>query len=1028
MNFAFDCHQNPQKLHVGCEKPRAYFIPYESDVAALSDEREQSAYFTSLCGEWDFKYYHSLEDLEDFREKDFPWDTLEKIPVPRSWQTMRGRGYDVPQYTNVAYPIPFDPPFVPRDNPCGLYLREFDIPQDGLKNKRYYLNFEGVDSCFYLFLNNRYVGYSQVSHSTSEFDVTDYLAAGKNKLAVVVLKWCDGTYLEDQDKFRYSGIFREVYLLSRDPVHVCDVDVRTYLNEDFSKARAAVSLLSNGNAAVEYRLEAPCGETVCEGNATVQGEGNFELATDKPLLWSDELPQLYRLHLHCGNEHICLFIGFRDITVKNRVLLINGKKVKARGVNRHDSHPELGAATPLPHMLRDLMILKRHNVNTIRTSHYPNDPRFPGLCDKYGIYLVDEADYEAHGANIIGEWDYFSDNPEWQESLLDRVERLYERDKNHPCVVMWSLGNESGVGQNQVVAAAYLHKRDARNLVHCEDITRRLLLGYSPKGEPHAKKASNSDVTDVDSRMYPATEEIVKHYAKKHLTAPFFLCEYSHAMGNGPGDLQQYWDLIYKYDWFFGGCVWEFCDHAVNISDDPEKPQYLYGGDHGEHPHDGNFCCDGLVFPDRRPHQGLLELKNIVKPVHVSYESGKLKIKSLRCFTALTDLDFYWRLEKNGTTVQDGCISAPKIAPGKSRSFPLPAFTVGTDAAYTLTVNIWQNAATPWAEAGHEIGFTQFELSHKATATLPVSEEGHVALTEDTQKITVSAEDATYVFDRRTGTLCSRVKNGTEFLSEPLTLTVWRSPTDNDRNVKKYWFEQGVDKTRTLCKDCRVTEVTEHSVRIHATLTVAPPALLPVARVEADYTVHAKGGITLDHAVKVRNLSRLREKEFGLPRFGAELILPAGFEQLSYFGRGPHGSYADMRGATWLGEFSNTVTAHFHPHIRPQENLAHDETRWVAVQNKRGDTLYALSAEKPLSFNCAHYDEMQLTEIRHNHLLVPRKETVLNVDYRHNGIGSYSCGPKLPERYRFNEKEFRFTFRLLAAGKGEIDPYAEYGK
>ena len=1028
MDFCFDCHQDPHKLHVGCEKPRAYFIPYESDAAARTEEREQSAFFTSLCGEWDFRYYPSLAELEDFRESDFDRSKMDKIPVPRSWQTLHGRGYDTPQYTNVKYPIPFDPPFVPPENPCGLYIKDLHIPTDGMENKRFYLNFEGVDSCFYLFVNDRFAGYSQVSHSTSEFDVSDYLTAGKNKLAVVVLKWCDGTYLEDQDKFRYSGIFREVYLLARDAVHLSDVDVRTYLNEDFSKASATVSLLTSGTAEVAYRLEAPSGRVVDSGNVTVNGEGKFTLFVDAPLLWSDETPHLYRLYLQSGTEHICLHVGLRDIRIQNRVLLINGQKVKARGVNRHDSHPELGATVPLAHMIEDLMLLKRHNVNTIRTSHYPNDPRFPGLCDKYGIYLIDEADYETHGAGKLNIWDYFSDSPEWKDALLDRVERLYERDKNHPCVVMWSLGNESGVGQNQDAAAAYLHARDKRNLVHCEDITRRILLGYSPKGIPPAKKVVSSTVTDVDSRMYPSPDEIVKYYAKKHLSAPFFLCEYSHAMGNGPGDLQQYWDLIYKHDWFFGGCVWEFSDHVVNTSPDPKKPHYLYGGDHGEYPHDGNFCCDGLVFPDRRAHQGLLELKNIVKPIYVSFENGKLKIKNLRCFTSLADLDFYWRVEKNGKTLLDGCIPAPGIAPGKSRSFQLPTLPADTDAVYTLIVDILQNTPTPWAKAGHEIGFAQFELAQREIPPRPVEGNGCVTLAENEKEITVSAEGTTYVFDRLCGSLRSLTVNGTEYLSAPITLTVWRAPTDNDRRIKKYWFEQGLDKVKMLCRECRVAELTQQSARIHATLLLAAPSYLPVARVEADYTIHATEGVTLDYAVKVRDLSRTKDKEFGLPRFGAELILPAGFEQMRYFGRGPHGSYADMRGATYLGEFSDTVTAHFHHYIRPQENLAHDETRWVALSNKQGNALYALSCAKPLSFNCAHYDARQLTAAAHDFELVPRKETVLNVDYRHNGIGSGSCGPSLHERFRFNEKEFRFTFRLFATDQSSFDPYAAYGK
>ncbi len=1023
MNFVFDCHQDPHKLHVGCEKPRAYFVPYTTRESARTDDREQSGFFHSLCGEWDFKYYPSLEDLEDFREADFPNHTLERIPVPRSWQTMRGRGYDVPQYTNVNYPIPFDPPFVPRDNPCGLYLREFDNPVDGMENKHVYLNFEGVDSCFYLFVNDRFAGYSQVSHSTSEFDVSDYLMPGKNKLAVVVLKWCDGTYLEDQDKLRYSGIFREVYLLVRDAAHLRDIDVRTYLNEDFSQARATVSLLSNGKTKADYVLEAPNGAVIDSGSAAVDGKGQFTFHVDKPLLWSDETPHLYRLHLHSGTEHICLFIGLRDISIKNRVLLINGKKVKARGVNRHDSHPELGAATPLAHMIEDLMILKRHNVNTIRTSHYPSDPRFPALCDKYGIYLVDEADYETHGSNMFGKWDYFTDNPDWQQALLDRVERLYERDKNHPCVVMWSLGNESGVGQNQTAAAEYLHARDARNLVHCEDITRRLVQGYKPKGIPAAKKASNSTVTDVDSRMYPSTDEIVKYYAKKHLTAPFFLCEYSHAMGNGPGDLQQYWDLIYKHDWFFGGCVWEFCDHAVNIGTDPQKPKFLYGGDHGEYPHDGNFCCDGLVFPDRRAHQGLLELKNVVKPIRISFANGKLTIKSLRCFTALTDLDFYWSVEKNGKTVLDGCISAPDIAPGKSRTFALPAIETNNDATYTLNVNVWQNTATPWAQAGYEIGFAQFELAHKAIAASLVSTDAALTLTQSEKQITISGADEQYEFDTRAGLLSAYIKNGVSYLSKPMTLTVWRAPTDNDRHIKKCWFEDGLDKAQVHCREICVAKILRTCVCLRATYTIAAPARPPIARVEAEYTVRAGKGVTADFCVKVRDF----KKEVGLPRFGAEIILPAGFEQLRYFGRGPYGSYADMRGATRLSEFSNTVTAHFHHYIRPQENLAHDETRWAALQNGQGDTLYALSCAKPISFNCAHYDARQLTEVKHDHLLVPRKETVLNVDYRHNGIGSASCGPKLPAHFCFDEKEFRFTFRLLAAKKDEIDPYREYG-
>ncbi|MBQ9778791.1 MAG: DUF4981 domain-containing protein, partial [Clostridia bacterium] len=621
---------------------------------------------------------------------------------PRSWQTVLGRGYDLPHYTNVNYPFPFDPPFVPDDNPCGLYMRDVEIAPALLAQKRLYLNFEGVDSCFYLFINNRFAAYRQVSHMTSEIDVTDYLLLGKNTLAVVVLKWCDGSYLEDQDKFRLSGIFREVYLLARDPVHLIDVDVRTYLSDDFAKASAKVALTLNGSADLTYRLESPDGSTVVQGSCTVDGTGVLSLDVNAPALWSDETPNLYRLFLYSGKEHLCLFVGFRDIRIVNRVILINGKKVKARGVNRHDSHPYLGAATPLDHMIADLMLLKRHNVNTIRTSHYPNDPRFPALCDKYGFYLIDETDLETHGAQNCGNWDYFTDSPDWTEAYLDRVQRMYERDKNHPCVVMWSLGNESGTGCNHVAMANYLRARDPRNLVHAEDITRRAANGYPEKNiAPKTGKDLNSTVTSLDSRMYPSCEEIDRLYNSKAITAPLFLCEYSHAMGNGPGDLKSYWDQIYKYDWFFGGCVWELLDHSVATGDDPyAAPHFVYGGDFGDTPNDGNFCVDGLVSPLREPHTGMREYKEVIKPIALSYEAGKLKIRNLRCFTTLSDLDFYWTLARNGKTVTEGRILSPNVAPGRSRTFALPHFNAALTGEWcTLTVRIRQNTSTAWAEA-----------------------------------------------------------------------------------------------------------------------------------------------------------------------------------------------------------------------------------------------------------------------------------------------------------------------------------------
>ncbi|MBQ8357694.1 MAG: DUF4981 domain-containing protein [Clostridia bacterium] len=1033
MNFSFDCHQNQKKLHVGCEAPRAYFVPYESDLAALGDLRGKSAYFTSLCGDWDFYYYDSLSELEDFTLPDFPRDGMEKMPVPRSWQTKLDRGYDTPNYTNVNYPFPFDPPFVPDDNPCGLYIRDFEMPAATLEKKRIYINFEGVDSCFYLFVNNKFAAYSQVSHMTSEIDITDYLTAGTNTVAVVVLKWCDGSYLEDQDKFRFSGLFREVYLLARDPVCIKDIDVRTALSDDFAKASATVSLLTSGALNAAWRLESPDGCTVAAGECAADGKGSFELSVDEPLLWSDETPNLYRLFIAAGNEHICLFVGFRDIRIVKRVVYINGKKVKAKGVNRHDSHPYLGSATPLDHMMNDLLLLKRHNVNMVRTSHYPNDPRFVGLCDKLGLYVVDETDLETHGTTRVNNWDYFTDSLDWQEAYLDRVQRMYERDKNHPCVVLWSLGNESGVGQNQVAMADYLRSRDPRNLVHCEDISRRLVSGCKSIPVPVERKEGaemNSAVTSVDSRMYPSISSIEREYAgNKHLTSPLFLCEYSHAMGNGPGDLKQYWDVIYKYDWFFGGCVWEMLDHSVATGNSIyADPHFVYGGDFGDYPNDGNFCVDGLVSPTRKPHTGMLEYKNVIKPVALSYTEGKLKVKNLRHFTSLSDLDLYWTLERNGKTVAEGRLLSLSVAPEKSRTYALPHFNAALTGEWcTLTVSIRQNTTTPWAKVGYEVGFEQFELSEKKTAakvidTIPATAKVNVE--ETTEGILIRTPETVYTVDRTHGLICSILDRGTELLTTPIDLTAWRAPTDNDRRIKLNWADAQIDRAVTKCYGCEVAEQTDKYVKVRVALSLGGPIRRPILRTDAIYTFFAEGGVQLDYDVTVREFSKFD----ALPRFGVEFRMPEGFERLRFFGRGPGASYIDLRNSSCLGDYETTVTEHFEHYVRPQENMAHADTKWMFVSNLEGHGLMALKTEKDFSFNCAHFTAKQLTETKHDYELKPLADTVVNLDYRHNGIGTNSCGPELMEQFRLSEKAFHFGIRLLPALVNDICPFDEAGK
>ncbi len=1023
--------QNPAILHIGCESPRAYFVPYHDETAAVAGNRDASRYFRNLSGDWDFTFYPSVGDLP---ENFLSVKATEKINVPRSWQTMQGRGYDIPNYVNVLYPIPFDPPFVPEQNPCGLYTRIVRIHEKMLE-KSVYINFEGVDSCFYLYINGEFVGYSQVSHMTSEFDVTKYLCAGDNTLQVLVLKWCDGTYLEDQDKFRWSGIFREVYLLLRDPVHITDVHVKPELNAAYTRGGCPTEITVNGRALVEYRLLRPNGMQIESGSIVIHEKGTFDFLVDDPELWSDETPALYTLILKCGSEYIVLRPGFRDIQVRDGVLYFNGQKIKLRGVNRHDSHPHLGSATPLDHMVRDLMIMKQHNVNAVRTSHYPNDPRFPGLCDEYGFYLIDEADIETHGAQVVGCWDIFTESDEWTAAYLDRAERMFERDKNHPSVLMWSVGNESGVGKNHRKMSEYFHSRDPRCLVHSEDASRRnsdrLWQDLKGKTDEEIGDALECDYIDVESRMYPSPDEIKNTYFDRALfTKPLFLCEYSHAMGNGPGCLKEYWDLIYAEDRFLGGCVWEFIDHSFAIGDRPlADPHYTYGGDFGDAPHDGNFCVDGLVYPDRRPHTGLMEYKQVIKPFAVTAfdpAAGKVTIKNLRCFTDLSDLDFVWCVEYNGACVLSGRALLP-IEPQESAELILPAEAwADRESDCYVTLTAVQNTATPWGDVGFEVGFEQLALPAERRAPVSVTETlspyAEIAYTETLDAITVTAAATVYKINRATGLVTSLCDNGHELLASPICPTVWRAPTDNDRNIRHRWQSAGLNDPQLKCYTCAVTASDAGFVTVTAELGLVPVYRKPILTATVTYTVYAEGGIRIDMNAKVADHVPF------LPRFGLEFLMPAESEYLSYFGRGPVESYRDKRHASRQGVFKTTVSDHFEHYVRPQENMAHADTRWMQVASVAGHALLALSTGEAFSFNCSHYTPAYLTATGHDYELVPMAETCVNLDAIQSGIGSNSCGPGLHERWQLREKELSFSVRLMPAFAGGADPFGELSR
>lgn len=993
-------HQSTETLHVGCEKPRAYFVPFPCGCASKNAERGESTFFKSLCGEWNFKFFKSVNDVCDLST-----EGSDKLTVPMSWQMALGRGYDVPNYTNVNYPIPYDPPFVPDENPCGLYSRKFTVPA-AMAGKKIYLNFEGVDSAFYVWVNDEFAAYSQVSHMTSEIDITSLVHAGENEIKVLVLKWSDGTYLEDQDMWRMSGIFREVYLLFRDETHIRDIFVHCNLDDSFTDADFTVDVDVTGKATVEWTLDCPCGETISSGKCEVDESGKIVVPTVKNAkLWSDEEPNLYTLTLHCGNEYITLPIGARRVEIKDGCVVINGKKVKAKGVNRHDSHHLLGHSTPVEHMVRDIMIMKAHNVNMVRTSHYPNDPRFTALCDKYGIYVCDETDLETHGARP---WYALSRSPEWEGEYVDRVQRMVERDKNHPCVIFWSLGNESGWGQNHVAMHTWIKSRDTSRIVHYEG------ANYDYNDGKYLR-----DVTDIESRMYPNPTWCDNYCKNPERDEPLFLCEYSHAMGNGPGDLRDYWEVIEANDNFFGGCVWEFIDHSVAIGDKYGDPSFTYGGDFGDHPNDGNFCVDGLVYPDRRVHTGLEELKQAIMPVAVrEVKPGTVAIKSRRYFKSLSDISMAWTVKVDGKAVKSGVHPNLDIAPEAEEVFEIvPENELPACGTVTLDLSFRQNKPTEWADVGYEVGFAQFiyeraEKVKAAPALYPVE------LCENREEYTVTVGETAYKISKFSGMITDICDNGEHLITKPVVPQIWRAPTDNDRNVQWDWRNSSIHNAKVKCYSTEVVKADENEAVILSKISLAAAPNEVVLRADVTYTVKYGMGIKIACDVKWN----VQKKHY--PRFGMRLTMPEGAEQMRYFGYGPNESYVDKRLASKLGEYKSTVTENYEPYVFPQENSSHWGCRWADVHTVAGHGFLFTSCE-PFSFNASHFSPEQLTETRHHYELKREPETTVMLDMRMDGIGSNSCGPELAEKYRFNETEFSSSVTIKPVFAAEVNPYRE---
>ena len=1000
-------------LHENTMPARAYYIPASKRMDNLVEHRDESDRMQLLNGNWKFQYFNSIYDVqESFFEKNYDTEEFDEIQVPSVWQMA---GYDMHQYTNIRYPFPFDPPYVPQDIPCGAYAHTFVYHKDENAPKAF-LNFEGVDSCFYVWINGSYVGYSQVSHMTSEFDITDLLQDGENSIAVLVMKWCDGSYLEDQDKFRMSGIFRDVYILKRPEQAISDYHVKTKIEDMLAKVELDMKFYSP--AEVKISIEDKNGAVVAVGSIAEEGTAVLEIAN--PELWNTENPYLYKLILETEKEVIVDHIALRKIEIKDQVIYLNGQKIKFRGVNRHDSDPVTGFTISVEQITTDLTLMKQHNFNAIRSSHYPNAPFFYEMCDKYGFMVIDEADIEAHGPfmlyreedtdyNRFKRWnEKIADDPAWEAAIVDRVKLMVERDKNRFCIVMWSMGNESAYGCNFEKALAWTKKFDPNRITQYESARYR-----------NYDETYDYSNLDVYSRMYPALSEI-QEYLDKDGSKPFLLVEYCHSMGNGPGDFEDYFQMIQDNDKMCGGFVWEWCDHAIaHGTAENGKIIYAYGGDHGEEIHDGNFCMDGLVYPDRTVHTGLLEYKNVYRPARVvSYdkESGELVLHNYMDFDDLKDYaKISYELTQDGLVISKGKLAEVSVAPHSEGNTNLKVNVPENGKCY-LKLIYHLKKEMPLLEENHILGFDEIEVSQK-DAKCQLAEkwlekaatDSELQVNEDDTQIHIKGREFAYTIDRRTALFTEMKFAGREYLNHPMELNIWRAPTDNDMYIKAEWKKAHYDKAYTRAYTTEVVQG-KHGVKIVSHASVVAETVQKILDVTITWKIDATGKIDAD-------IEATKDGEFpDLPRFGVRMFLDKKLSDARYFGMGPQESYRDKHQAASHGLYRANVGDLHEDYIRPQENGSHYDCEYVELNNSRYGIV--ASAENAFSFNASYYTQEELEKKTHNYELTESDSVVFCVDYALNGIGSNSCGPVVLEQYRFDDVLFRFQFTLIPYVKG----------
>lgn len=997
-------------------KNRSWFLPYKSKDKALTYQKGLSDSFISLNGMWSFYYAQSPPEIpKGCIDKNYCIESWDKIRVPSNWQL---EGYDSMHYTDSHYPFPIDPPNVPTQNPTGIYKRKFVVSKDWGKGNTI-LRFEGVDSAFHVWVNGEEVGYSQGSRLCSEFDITDLINENENDLTVIVYKWSDGSYIEDQDMWWLSGIFRDVSLIHRKPIHIFDYFVKTNLDSNYENAEIDLTIdLVNSkiencrNYEIYLELFDEFGNTVMEDtisdiNIDSQGEkkANKKFNINNPRKWTAETPYLYDLLISLRDssrkviEIIPQKVGFRKIEVNDGLLKINGNPIMLKGVNRHDHHPDLGRVMPYEIMKQDIIMMKKHNVNAVRTAHYPNNPGFYDLCDQFGLYVMSEADLECHGFEFTGNISMLSQDDSWQEAYVDRIERTVHRDKNHPSIIMWSLGNESGFGNNFKEAAKACKRIDDTRPVHYEE-------------------DRNAEACDVYSTMYTRVEDLIELGKLQNTNKPHIVCEYAHAMGNGPGGLKEYWDVFYKYDRLQGGFVWEWLDHGIRQKDKKGNEYFAYGGDFGDEPNNSNFVIDGLVMPDRIPSPGLIELKKIIEPIKVEaldLQKGRLLIHNLYDFMALDHCLLTWNITKEDTIVKSGCTELCDFRSKQKKEiildYNMPDIT-DSRCDYWLNLSFVLKNKTSWADMGYKIAWNQFKIFEGKNEPEKIDEK-LLTVREENNEIIINGMNFKICFNKIYGNITKWQYNGIDLLIDGPKLNFWRAQIDNDIYVEKMWKEKFLHllQEKVFSVDY---ETVENKVKLDIESKIAPPTFTWGIECKLSYLIDGNGVVT----IRTKGIPYGEVPEM-IPRIGFKAKLSKNLENVTWYGRGDGESYCDSKEANLFGIYEKTVEDLYTPYVFPQENGNRTDVKWVSITDKRGTGLLAVGKEI-FNFSAHYYETEDFQKAKHTVDLEKRDFVTFNIDHKQNGLGSASWGQEQLPQHKLELKPFKFTMALKAFSKEDV--------